>query len=357
LLKFPFDDGELGYFSIDPDAWPERYRKRVESHGQSHVNLNGDPPWLVNPDDRSFTHTALFLSGMPESTVGDETAKGEEDKEWSKLIADGFEQTSDKPPTHAGYWVKHLNVDLPGCIQAGENCSRFEYDWAMERTYKRWLHYGSLYGFTSHSTALMAGGKDQSEKPLGDPPLGKHMAGVYFDSTLLLLYLRVTLFRFSRELHEVSCAAKDQSIGHELNTWREKFVRLRWQFLLFENLYQFPLLSNQQQHLEMYELQRRWMDIRELYEEISKEIQSSDTVLENISNERRADLSETLNWIAAIGLIFGILLSGAQVFFGQDTFSGIIGVPQMWALSLCIVSIVAFIAVALHAYLNRRADR
>ena len=107
-----------------------------------------------------------------------------------------------------------------------------------------------------------------------EPPLWRHFGGMYFDQALLLLYVRISLFRFSLKLNGISEASLDsrQEVDSR-EQWTMKFQALRWHFALFANLYQFPLLSNQQQGLEMYTLARKHMDIDAFFDEIQKEIE------------------------------------------------------------------------------------
>ena len=66
-------------------------------------------------------------------------------------------------------------------------------EWAAERTYRRWAHYGTLYGYTYHSGTMLSG-------PSYEPPTCQHFKEFYFEQALLMLYIRVGLFRFSKEL-------------------------------------------------------------------------------------------------------------------------------------------------------------
>ena len=91
--------------------------------------------------------------------------------------------------------MKFLNVDPPWAPL--ESCSDLEREWAHERTYYRWAESGSLYGFSYHSGVLLAPGNPKSR-------LSLHFSDMYFDMVILLFYLRVSCFRFSRELGAIS---------------------------------------------------------------------------------------------------------------------------------------------------------
>ena len=170
-----------------------------------------------------------------------------------------------------GHWIKLLNVDKPDATARHTHFStRFEREWAKERTYHRWEEWGTFYGFSYHSGALLCPPFNEPD----DVPLWRHFGTMYFDMYLLLLYVRVTLFRFSTQLTAISRDARGQG-DDKIKDWSDKFEALRWQFALFTNLYQFPLISNQQQGLELYSLARKYLDLDDLYKEVHSEIQSS----------------------------------------------------------------------------------
>jgi hypothetical protein len=179
------------------------------------------------------------------------------------------------------HWIKLLNVDYPFTEISGDNyrSNEFERDWADQRTYHRWEDSGTYYGFTPHSGAVLA-------PQMRDPPIWRHFGDMYFDQALLLLYLRIELFRFSAKLSEISRDARKPH-GAE-GIWAQEFQKLRWQFTLFTNLYQFPLLSNQQQGVELYSLARRSMEIDVLFEEVQEQIHNSHDYL-----AQQLDLDQT----------------------------------------------------------------
>jgi hypothetical protein len=252
------------------------------------------PAWLVHPDDRAFTMPFVVLRTPPEGAFDPYQ----------------FKSSHDDPDT-GGLWVKILNVDRikKDGIDSLSNSTLFEKEWARIRTYTRWAHSHSLYGFSEHSFAHL-GTYGGSPPPLGEPPLGLHFGQMYFDSTLLHLYTRVALFHFSEALHRITSEARDETGKNlEIEEWQKKFGLLRWQYLQFENLYRFPLFSNQQQHLEMFEIQKKFMDVGTLFDEVSKEIATSDEFLENKLADERNRIAGTLNVVAALALTASLALS------------------------------------------------
>ncbi|KAJ1554810.1 hypothetical protein HK405_004017, partial [Cladochytrium tenue] len=139
---------------------------------------------------------------------------------------------------------------------------------------------------------------------------------LYFDMAMLLLYNRVVLFRFSSDLFDLAELTHAQPYGiasksprkdlertssrflsgrnvtavqiasaavgiHHTPPWHPKklaergFLHAREQFSRFVDLYLFPLVSNQQQGVEMYSIFRMAMDIDALYTEIKAQVSDS----------------------------------------------------------------------------------
>jgi len=187
--------------------------------------------------------------------------------------------------------------------------TRFERKWLRGRLYRRWLHVGTVYGFSPHSGALLAA-------PCDEPPIFDHFFDMYFDQTVLLLYLRSTTFGFSRELAQMSALAADAldqpGQRQAQKRLKENFQSLRYAFALFTNMYQFPLLSSQQQGVEMYAIQRKALDIDELFREVKEEIETTDEYLGGVEQSEQSWMAALLNMVAFVGLGVSLLLGPLQ---------------------------------------------
>lgn len=278
LLEIPIFDGK-NHYRLFPDEWSRQATSKVSEN----VSEIGKPPgWLIYSDNRTFVWTCAIME------------KG------GDALRDSFFKPGDRRAAEFGHWIKLLNVDSPGKNdQDTHESTRFERKWADERTYKRWEESGTFYGFSYHSSAMMG-------PPFKDPPLWKHFGQMYFDQVLLLLYLRVSLFRFSVELNKISGKARDTETEKGEETWEsdfnKHFNKLRWEFTLFTNLYQFPLLSNQQQAVEMYTIARKSLDVDELFDEIEKEIHSSHDYLVIQKEQEQTKSIVRLTVVATIGM-------------------------------------------------------
>ena len=298
LLRVPFDDGDGSGFHLEPAFGPD------PTH----------PEWAVNGDSRAFVATCAIVAepdGWKENAAISATPLSPL-RVWGKRGHCGKD---------LGYWIKLLNADGPG-DQAGRihECSHFEREWVAQRTYRRWLRYGTAYGYTDHSMAMLG-----APTPNNDPPTWLHFGQMYFDQLLLMLYVRASLFRFSRELSLISARARGHRAGSasDRTTFREKFARLRLDFDLFTNLYQFPLLSTQQQAVEMYSLLRHELDIGALYDEVEREIDGTHEMLELEATQQFTFVATILGVLGILG-VFASVVQGAMslAWFAGDASDG-----------------------------------
>ena len=212
------------------------------------------PAWAVDADGRAHVCACVLVeercaSDSPLSPI----------REFGRHL---------KAPAQLGYWRRLLNVDkLPDDPRDLHENTEFERDWTERRTYLRWAEFGTAYGFTGHSMMMLGA-------PCGEPPTWRHFGQRYFDQLLLMLYVRASLFRFSRTLSSISSEARKArgNDAPDFTQFREDFARLRLDFDLFTNLYRFPLLSTEQQAVEMFEKLNAALDIEAIYKEVENEV-------------------------------------------------------------------------------------
>ena len=296
LLEPPIRDEKAKVWRLFSADWSEKARASIKAQAKTN-GASSEGGWIVYADSRTFVWTCAIVGGGAGAL-----------KRAFPLTADDGERVGmalgDWEAHRYGHWVKLLNVDLPKDTPRAthESVMAFERNWAKDRTYHRWEEWGTYYGFSYHGGAMLG-------PPETNPPLWQHFAEMYFDQVLLLLYLRVSLFRFSIRLNEISGKARDAVDQGGKETWLKEFRELRWDFALFTNLYQFPLLSNQQQGLEMYSLARKIMDVDELFDEVQKEIHSSHDFLAVDEAHRTAQTTARLTVVATMGLAVGLAFS------------------------------------------------
>lgn len=207
-------------------------------------------------------------------------------------------------PLYRHGWLRLLNIDGPGWdADITPVKGEFLTTWLKERTYQRWAP-GSLYGFTPHSGAAWLPDTRSWDDPT---PLQQHFHTLYFDQLTLMLYLRSALFGFSRDISLLT-----RRMQRRETTGTTEFSRLERQFSVFTNLYQFPLLSHQQQALEMYVKLRNAMDIDDFYKEVQDELRHMAEAF-----DRRHDRQ-----VRTVGVLFAVLASAGVLWDALELSGG-----------------------------------
>lgn len=258
------------YYRLFPENWAEAARKWMYNE----LGSNQLEHWQIYADNRCYVWTVVFLAN------GGKALKAKFDSDNIEFNAKNY-----------GHWIKLLNVDNPNfdsetkkykdSNDTHESVTQFEREWADQRTYKRWESSGTWYGYCYHSTAILA-------PPY--PNIFGPSTSYYFDTTMMLLYVRMTLFRFSRAL---SKAVQNSDKKSEEGTMKE-LRKLRREFSKFTVLYRFPMLSNQQQHIELYEINRKFLDIDQLFEEVHQEVDNTHEFLELVESNTLATAANRL---------------------------------------------------------------
>ncbi len=305
LLRLPLELGKFRYRLVDDDAINNARKWAATGRGASRG-------WVVYTDNRAFVWTCAVMEDVSGGTAG------------AGVLAARFNGRVAKPHEF-GHWLRLVNVDGPATTpgQSHAGMSAFEKKWINAATYTRWAHWGSWYGYCQHAGAAIV-------PPETNPPLWMHFRDIYFDQVLLLLYLRVATFRFSQRLCDISIAARKAHRSEEAK-FQEEFQKLRWEFALLTNLYRFPLVSSQQQGIEMYAIARRQLDVDELFGEVEQEIRASEEYLSSRVNAEQAKTATGLQVVATLAVPLGLALTVAQV-VPEDTrwwAAGVVGIA-LW---------------------------
>ncbi|MGR9054132.1 MAG: hypothetical protein ACU84J_15950 [Gammaproteobacteria bacterium] len=274
LLEIPLKSGDR-YYRFFPEDWANDARKWMYNT----VTDKAAEHWQIYADNRCYVWAVAFLE------QGGETLKSNFEPEKTTLHAKDY-----------GHWIRLLNVDYPPFNSVTKtylserdthlSVSDFERDWADIRTYKRWEHSGTWYGYCYHSAAILAPPKSMIFGPA---------CSYYFDTSLLLFYIRMTLYRFGRELSK-TIPEIDRPFDEAT---RKKLRELRGLFSRFTILYRFPMLSNQQQSMEMYEINRQYFEIDQFFSEIQQEVDNTHEFLELLESQ---NLAHAANRLAKFGI-------------------------------------------------------
>jgi hypothetical protein len=188
----------------------------------------------------------------------------------------------------------------------------------MERQiYRRWVHQGTYYGFTSYSniTATL-GAFECDEHQLREGFLIHRMFNTrYYLMALVALFYRATLLDFSERTALVS---KQLYLDQEDNRFAVENIRLasdlRGDFLHFSNYWHFEELANKDEENEHFALQCREYRIQSMKAEIEEEIEKLNASLHNFYQFRN---TEAVNRLAVLSMLLG---AGAVAtgFFGMN---------------------------------------
>jgi len=258
------------------------------------------PAWAVNADGRAHV-SACILVREKDGATGHAPVLLKSPLDPVRRFGKRM-----KAPPGLGYWRRLLNVDTPPWdVNEIHDNTEFERRWLEPRTYLRWAEYGTAYGFTDHSTMMLSA-------PPGKklPPTWRHFGQMYFDQLALMLYVRSALFRFSRTLSDISSRGRHSDAHCDAMgkiDVRERFQALRKEFDWFTNLYRFPLLSSEQQAVEMFEKLKVALDVEALHNEVENEVDGTHDVLELIATQQFTRLAMMFSLLGLFGLVMGMV--------------------------------------------------
>lgn len=222
-----------------------------------------------------------------------------------------------------------LYVDLTGWRELGG----YAYDPEFvkrrldDNVLRRWEALsGNLYGFTDYSNVYFGFGGFFAEKIAG------HVHAMYFYMTLLALYCRVSMHDYSAKLAR---AAKELLENPGKKASRDNVEKLRASFIKFTNVYWYHEVTSQIQGMEIFDLQRRALNLDRSYEEIKDELEHVNDHIRMVWQEK---VSHTANTLALVGLF----LAAASVFSGL---SGKSMEFQLLFSSIVLMAFCAYIAI------------
>jgi len=178
--------------------------------------------------------------------------------------------------------------------------------------YTRWEQYGTFHGFCRYADATTMFGTYEL--------IPNNFSTVYYMMSIIALYYRCALIDF---------ADQSSSVTKKLvKDWTDKdgaAKKLRMDFLEFSNVWYFRELTNQDQGIEMFGMQRQAYELDELYNGVKEEIEKLNAFVE--VEQAKAGFDETKKETKAVNnlTLLGIPLAGIGVltgFFGMN-FEGV----------------------------------
>ena len=198
-------------------------------------------------------------------------------------------------------WYEYIFLDGNGL-----NVQNLEIQQSLVKkaTYPRWQVYGTMYGISRYSFVCVA---DESDFIQNTVEI--HMQTVYFQMFSLLLMLRATILKFSKEVSDI--AQKIDSKGTDT-----KVEDLYKRYIQFVNSFYFREITAKEQGLELYDQAREILridsDIKDLDNEIG-ELHRYVSMIEENENTKKMDRLQY--W--GFPLLFLSLITG---FFGMNIF-------------------------------------
>ena len=199
-------------------------------------------------------------------------------------------------------WVRLCFAD-----QAGKGWPYLICDGKWE-TFKKnhvfdWFHHEGTRQLFAGFNHVMVCVSDEFPKNI----LIHHFRHHYFQMALLAHFEYATLLSYSSRITRAVEALRTNGEAG----FRERFIRIRRDFLRFVHEFRFTGVSNQMQGKAMYALWRKHLGLHELFHDVEDELRSGSDYLLAIENREQTDASLRLNIIAGLGVALGLPLAFA----------------------------------------------
>lgn len=322
LLRIPLECDEE-FFRLFPGEWEDGACQWLQGENASWQS------WIAYPDHRAFTWTAVVLDEDDSAIKPEQLQLAEQFSTWRRL----------------------LNVDEGD--RRGESAlpSKFDLDWTRDRTFYRWASGGTYYGFCGHAGAMLI--RFGSKAPAH---LVSVFETIYLDMQLLLLYDRSIAFSLSGRLARLA-RERWTGIPRPADDERQREdANLRDALDYFSNVYRFPLISNQQQAIELYTIARRALDVDVLVAEVETKVRAWDDNLEAEATmeagKQQVELAQTAVRLTTVATLLGASVAAGPLAYvlGDYLIKGnaISSLKQLLAISLVFLLLLFLILFLVH---------
>ena len=215
------------------------------------------------------------------------------------------------------------NVMLSRFLYVDRAGERFRYDPKFtlgkmrKDVYRRWVHEGTVYGFTRYSNVtLTIDICDRGDHLASEGALIHRMFDTrYYLMALVALFYRATLLNLAERVALVSEELyRSQERGFISRANIESANRLRADFLHFSNYWYFDELANKDEEIEHFTMQCRAYRLEQMRKHIEEEIEKLNSFLHEHNQVRS---TEAVNRLAMLSMILGVgaVLTG---YFGMN---------------------------------------
>jgi hypothetical protein len=211
-------------------------------------------------------------------------------------------------------------------------------DFEKNHVYGRFRDSGTLYLASGYS--FVAYGAATS---FFEDVIATHMRRHYFQMGLLAHFELASLLAFSTRISRAVESHDTDPEGFE-----QRMQNIEDEFLQFIHRFRFTGVSNHVQAQELFDLWRRHLRLKDIFDDLLTEISSGTRYLSNRSMSRDTRLTGRLSAIATLGLILALAFSflGMNVFIDEGTLQRVFNrdITDIRFFSAMILSCVAFFA-------------
>jgi len=254
------------------------------------------------------------------------------------------------------FWYEYIFIDA-GDATCQSKIMRPEL--IKKHTYDRWIDYQTIYGITRYSLMALSNNLPTLETQKADFIL-PHIQTMYFQLASLALAQRASILNFSIRATEIS--NDNQDLTEQVTTLYKDYIQ-------FKNKMFFNEVTAQEQGIEMYEMLRQHMKIKENNEALEKVIndlhhyanlkeQKEQTIAEN----RKADETQNTNWLISMISLYFLFPTFITGVFGMNimnnSFLAWHSEKKMWVIyllfSFVIAGIIHFILCIRNKYRQKK---
>ncbi len=277
--KFPWDKNKLNTVSHTvSDLFMDRYNnKKVSFDKKEEDDIYYFMPYV---DDRMF---CMSLISDPQICQG---------KGFTNIDSLGDEE-----------WLKRLYEFVFIDPYKGCTCQNLPMckEMLAKALYLRWVDYGTIYGINRYSMVAITG----EHQMVGDSVIQPFLT-MYKEIVQLVLVQRAAISMFAERAMEISrIASQNKLIKNYMLELQQDYVSFKNQILLFE-------VTAQQQGIEIYDMVRDSMNIKQQKDEMEEQFHNLFEISEMQSNDSTNAVLHTFT-------IFGLLFVGLQII--QQQFS------------------------------------
>lgn len=228
-------------------------------------------------------------------------------------------------------WYQYVFIDNggPTCVEPNMFARLLS-----EATYTRWNPYGTLFGISRYSFAILS-----THFGCFTLNLLRQTKTLYYRMASLALVQRVLALYFSREITWISKDIDEKKIL--TRKLRQRVDELNRDYLRFVNNIYFREVTPQDQGIELYDLMQKQMNIPRDENGLSGEIEQLHNYIEMKNEDRRNADMERLTWIATLFLPSTLIVG----IFGMNSFDSLIMPQLFWQVVIAVVVTLAFILI------------